>query len=53
MKLAYPKFSDAAQNAIAKDHFVRGLHPNMQTALKSSQRFTDIDLIAATEETVR
>ena len=53
VKLAYPKFSAPAQNTIAKDYFVRGLHPNMQTALKSSQGFTDMDLTAATEETVR
>ena len=53
VKLAYPKFGDASQNTIAKDYFVQGLHPSMQTALKSSPRFSVMDLAAATEETVR
>lgn len=53
VKLAYPKFGDMAQNTITKDYFVRGLHPTMQTALKSSSRFSVMDLNAATEETVR
>ena len=53
VKLAYPTFAAAAQNTIAKDYFVRGLHPSMQTALKSSPGFTDMDLKGATDETVR
>ena len=53
VKLAYPKFGVASQDTIAKDYFVRGLHPTMQTALKSHASFADMDLKAATEETVR
>ena len=56
VKLAYPEstaFTAATQNTIAKDYFVRGLHPAMQIALKCSPNFRTMDLKAATDETVR
>ena len=33
--LAYPSFGETTTKTIAKDYFVRGLHPKMQIALKS------------------
>ena len=45
VKLAYPSFDSSTRAVIAKDYFVRGLHSDMQLALKS------IDSLA--EETTR
>ena len=53
VKLAYPSFTDGIRNTITKDYFVRGLHPSMQTALKSGAGFKDMDLKSAADEAVR
>ena len=49
VKLAYPSFEDEARKTIAKDYFIRGVHPNMQIALKSIPDFAtaSIDKLAA------
>ena len=49
VKLAYPSFEDEARKTIAKDYFIRGIHPNMQIALKSIPDFAtaSIDKLAA------
>ena len=33
--LAYPSFDETTTKTVAKDYFVRGLHPKMQVALKT------------------
>ena len=53
VKLSYPTFDAAVRSTIAKDYFVRGLHPNMQIALKSSAIFSTKDIIGCADETVR
>ena len=53
VKLSYPTFAVASQKTIAKDYFIRGVHPEMQTALKSSTTFTTSDTNAIADETVR
>ena len=40
--LAYPNFDAPAKNTIARDYFMRGLHPEMQLALKASEKFSAI-----------
>ena len=44
VKLAYPSFEDTVQEAIAKDYFVKGLHQDMQVALKSLENFSSSDI---------
>ena len=44
VKLAYPSCEDAAIKTITKDYFVNGLHPKMQTALKSLPDFVDLSV---------
>ena len=39
VKLAYPSFAETVRKSIAKDYFVRGLHHDMQLAIKSSGNF--------------
>ena len=52
VKLAYPSFEDNVQEAIAKDYVVKGLHQDMQVALKSLENFSSSDInLLATEET--
>ena len=48
VKLAYPSFEDEALKTIAKDYFIRGVHPNMQVALKLAPDFAtaSIDKLA-------
>ena len=41
VRLSYPTFAVASQKTIAKDYFIRGVHPEMQTALKSSTTFAN------------
>ena len=53
VKLAYPSFADNVRKAIAKDYFLRGVHPDMQVALKSRQTFEQDDISTLASETVR
>ena len=53
VKLAYPTFDDSNQKTIAKDYFLKGLHPKMQIALKSLPNFTEIDVDKLATETMR
>ena len=53
VKLSYHTFDAAVRSTIAKDYFVRGLHPNMQIALKSSANFSTKDIIGCAVETDR
>ena len=53
VKLAYSTFPDAQQKTVAKDYFMRGLHPDMQIALKSLTTFKDSDINALATETTR
>ena len=53
VQLAYPTFDDAVRRTIAKDYYVKGVHPDMQVALKSRATFKDDDITALATETVR
>ena len=53
VKLAYPSFDDNTRKTIAKDYFLKGLHPKMQIALKSLPNFNDADVDKLTTETMR
>ena len=53
VKLAYPTFNDETRATLAKEYFVRGLHPQMQIALKSMEKFATNDIQALAEETTR
>ena len=53
VKLAYPTFADGARKTLAKDYFVRGVHPEMQIALKAETTFETNDVDALAKETVR
>ena len=53
VKLAYPDFNEATCKTIAKDYFMRGLHPEMQTAIKASEKFETGDIGALATEAVR
>ena len=53
VKLAYPSFADNVRLTIAKDYFLRGIHPDMQVALKSGTNFETSDVHALAVETVR
>ena len=44
VKLAYPTFSNATREVIAKDYFIKGLHSNMQLAVKSIENFATADI---------
>ena len=55
VKLAYPSIEDDTRGTIAKDYFVRGLHADMQLALKSDEKFSSTDIktfIRPTERSV-
>ena len=41
------------RKTIAKDYFMRGVHPEMQIALKSGANFSTRDINALADETVR
>ena len=49
--LAYPLFEENTAKAIAKDYFVRGLHPKMQIALQSLASFAGADIYDLAKET--
>ena len=53
VNLAYPDLENAAQATLAKDQFVRGLHADMQIALKCMENFKDCDITALADHTVR
>lgn len=53
VKLAYPDFDNSTRNTLAKDYFVRGLHPEMQIAVKSMEKFAASDINTLAEETTR
>ena len=53
MKVVYPTFDENARNTISKDYFIKGLHPKMQTALKSWSDFTKANITQLTSETTR
>ena len=40
VKLAYPLFDEDTRSTISKDYYIKGLHPNMQIALKSLPDFS-------------
>ena len=53
VKLAYPSFTDDVRRTLAKDYFVKGVHPKMQIALKSIERFQDLTINDLATECVR
>ena len=53
VKLAYPSFTEEVRKTLVKDCFMRGVHPDMQIALKSSATFTASDVNTLATETVR
>ena len=53
IKLAYPTFDDGARKTLSKDYFIRGIHPEMQIALKAETTFETNDVDALAKETVR
>lgn len=53
VKLAYPSFDNKTLEAIAKDYFVKGLHPDMQVALKSLEKFDKAEIRTIADETTR
>ena len=53
VKLAYPSFDNKTLEAIAKDYFVKGLHSDMQVALKSLEKFSDAEIRTIADETTR
>ena len=53
VKLAYTDFNEGIRKTIAKDYFIKGVHPDMQIALKSLANFSSIDINALATETTR
>ena len=53
VKLAYPSFENKVQDTIAKDYFVKGVHNDMQVALKSLKGFEESDINKIADETTR
>ena len=53
VRLAYPDFDDTVRFTIAKDYYLKGVHPDMQVALKSWTEFSSKDIHALATETVR
>ena len=45
MKLAYLAFEEKIRKTITKDHYIKGIHPKMQMALKSLLTFCGRGLI--------
>ena len=52
-KLAYPTFEDTIRKTIAKDYYVKGIHPKMQMALKSLSSFESSNILEIAKETSR
>ena len=53
VKLAYPSFEDEQRKTIAKDYFIRGVHPDMKVALKSMPDFATASVAKLATETAR
>ena len=53
VKLAYPTFTDDVRGTIAKDYFMKGIHSDMQVALKSRASFSTDNISTLASETVR
>ena len=53
VKLAYPTFNEDTRKTIAKDYFVRGVHPKMQISLKALPDFDKADINKLAVETTR
>ena len=53
VRLAYATFEEDAIKTIAKDYFVRGIHPKMQVALKSLSGFDKATISNLAMETTR
>ena len=53
VKLAYPDFEESVRLTIAKDYFIRSLHPDMQVALKSMEKFSTLRMDQLATETTR
>ena len=53
VKLAYPSFDEDVLKTIAKDYYIKGMHPRMQVALKSLSKFNSLDIKALANETTR
>ena len=53
VKLSYPDFTEVVRLTIAKDYYLKGVHPDMQVALKSWSEFADKDIHELAIETVR
>ena len=53
VKLAYPTFQEEAVKTLAKDYYVRGLHPKMQAELKSLPGFDKTNINELATETTR
>ena len=53
VKLSYPTFDENTRKIIAKDYFVRGLHPQMQLALKALPTFEEKDINKLAYEVTR
>ena len=52
-KLAYPDFEEKIRKTIAKDHYMKGIHPKMQMALKSLSAFDSANILDIAKETSR
>jgi hypothetical protein len=53
VKLAYPDFNENTRGTIAKDYYVKGLHLDMQIALKSLANFATSNINDLAKETTR
>ena len=53
VKLSYPTFNETTRKIIVKDYFVRGLHPEMQLALKALPTFEETDINKLASETTQ
>ena len=51
VKFSYFAFDEKTRKIIAKDYFVRGLHPQMQLALKALPAFEETDITKLASET--
>ena len=53
VKLAYPTFEDDDIETIAKDYYIKGIHPQMQIALKTLPQFAKASISDLASETTR
>ena len=53
VKLAYPSFDHANQETIAKDYYMKGIHPKMQITLKAMPTFSESSFNDIATETIR